>query len=145
MTTIFTAAAFRRFDLGSHARLTPAGHPRMAQMMPGRQYDFSVISDILKDVGVSESEITDLLNKIPSDAAGPYRAQLEDCKRKGLTTAEGAQCAIALYEAIKSGKPVTPMVAPPPMVQQPSSFPVVPVVLAVGAAGALIYFLTKKG
>ena len=137
MTTIFMTAPFRRFELGDHARLTPAGYPRMGQGFR------SIVSDVLKDVGVTESDINGLINKLPSDAAGPYKAQLDDCKKKGLTTAEGAACAYALYEAIKSGKPVTPTMAPPVMVQQPSTFPVVPVVLGLAAVGGLVYYLTQ--
>jgi hypothetical protein len=138
MTTIFMTAPFRRFALGDHAFLTPSGHPRMAQGFR------SLVSDVLKDVGVTEADINNLINKLPSDAAGPYKAQLDDCKRKGLTTAEGAACAYALYQAIREGKPVTSGMPAPMVVQQPSSFPIVPVVLGVAATGALIYFLTKK-
>lgn len=137
MTTIFMTAPFRRFALGDHARLTLAGAPRIGQGFR------TVVTDILKDVGITESDVNDLLNKIPAEAAGPYRAQLEECKKKGLTTAEGAACAYALYQAIREGKPVTP-VLPPPMVQQPSSFPVVPVMIGLAATGALVYFLTRK-
>lgn len=138
MTTIFMTAPFRRFELGNHARLTMAGYPRLAQGVR------SLVTDILKEVGVTENDINGLLAKIPAEAAGPYRAQLEDCKKKGLTTAEGAACAYALYQAIKEGKPVTPTTLPPPVVQQPSSFPVVPVLIGLAATGGLIYYLTKK-
>jgi len=138
MTTIFMTAPFRRFELGNHARLTPAGYPRMGQNFR------SVVTDVLKDVGITENDINGLLDKIPSEAAGPYRAQLDDCKKKGLTTAEGAACAYALYQAIKEGRPVTPTTLPRPVVQQPSSFPVVPVLLGLAATGGLIYYLTQK-
>jgi hypothetical protein len=136
MTTIFMTAPFRRFDLGNHVRVTPAGYPRLGQTAR------SVVTNILEEIGITEADISDLLNKIPAEAAGPYRAQFEDCKKKGLTTSEGAACAYALYQAIKAGTPVTPAV-PAPAAQQASTFPIIPVVLAVAATGALVYFITR--
>lgn len=139
MKTLFTNAPFARYQLG----WDPA--PDLGQQVsPETRYVYSVIGDILKEVGISESDINDLINKIPPESAGPYRAKLEECKKKGLTTAEGAACAYQLYKEIKEGKPepAAPKLPPP---APPSSFPVVPVMLGLAAAGGLVYFLATRG
>lgn len=107
------------------------------------QYDFNVIQDALKDIGISESEINDLINKLPSDAAGPYRQQLEECKKLGLTTGPGARCAYELFQLMKSGAPA-PSKLPMPATPSASSFPFVPVAIGVLLAGGLIWFLVSR-
>lgn len=106
------------------------------------EYDFNIVQDILKELGISEKEISDLINKLPAEAAGPYRSQLEACKKLGLTTSAGAQCAYTLFKLMKSGAPApeTLPIVPPP----PSSFPILPVAIGVVLAGGLIWYLVSR-
>lgn len=140
MKTLFVNAPFSRQELGW---APPGGAPALGQSWRRREEAYSIIGDVLSEVGVSEKEINDLLDKIPPSAAGPYRTKFEECKKLGLTTTEGALCAYQLYKEIKAGVPEAPKPVIPP--SQPSSFPIVPVAIGVVAAGALVYFLSKKG
>jgi hypothetical protein len=146
MKTIFMNAPFTRHEMGWAPRVwTPQVPERrwLGQSWHQREAAYSVIGDVLSEIGVSEKDINDLLDKIPPTAAGPYRAKFEECKKKGLTTSEGAICAYQLYKEIKAGTPEAPKpVIPPPA---PSSFPIIPVAIGVVVAGGLVYFLAKKG
>lgn len=142
MRTLFVNAPFAKHRLG----WDPAGPPALSQAATEQQYAFSVIGEILRDVGISESDINSLLNKIPPETAGPYRAKFEECKKMGVTTTQGAACVVQLYREIKEAKPeaARPPSAPRPAAA-PSAFPVVPVLIGVAAAGGLVYFLATRG
>lgn len=135
MRTIFSGESFGQQTF-TPFRLAQAGAPQSA---------FSVFGEILNTIGISEQEVTDLLDKIPKEAVGQYQQRLDDCKAKGVTTTEGAACIYKLYVDMQAAadKPPAPVVVPPPPA---SSFPVVPV--AIGGlllAGLVVFLATRKG
>lgn len=132
MRSLFSSAPFTRFDLGNHVLSLAAG-PRLG---------FS-LKDIFSKVGLDDSDIS----KIEDPAAREeFKAALERCKSKGLDTTQGVVCMAELSAKVyaklqEQGKmPLTPM----PPVQQPSSFPIIPVAIAALAAGGLIWFLATR-
>lgn len=143
MNSMFSNAAFSRFDLGSHVRAKAAGLPR-ATLAQGIPSAYS-ITDYLAKVGLDPAEI----DKI-SDPA--FRAQYKDeyakCQEKGLTSTAGLGCLAALGVKVyaklqeEEKKPAGTMSLPQ---SQKSEFPIIPV--AIGAAGVLglIYYLVTKG
>lgn len=137
MNSLFVSAPFVRFDLGRHVVTRDIGLPKVSLGQP-QQMAFSLedyVSDIAK---VNDSATRDRL-----------KAKYEECKAKDLTSTEGVTCIAALaadiYVVLKNqgGTSAPAPVLPPPT--PPSEFPIVPVALAVLGAGALIYFLAKKG
>jgi hypothetical protein len=108
---------------------------------------FSVATDILEKIGVSEERIAELIDKAPSAAlAEEYRERLKECRDKGVTTVEGASCLYKLFQDIKAGENGA-AAAPPSTVsvpKQPTPFPIVPVAIgAVVLAGIGLYFALK--
>jgi hypothetical protein len=132
MHTIYAFAPFRRFSLGSHALLSGGTGARLGQ---------SLISNLLKDIGIP-SGIDQLIRDLPAEQQSFNQQRWNECKDMGLTTAKGAACALAVIEDIKAGKTTPPTVAPP---SAASSFPVVPVLLGLAAAGGLVWFLSSRG
>jgi hypothetical protein len=105
----------------------------------------STFGDLLNEFGISESDIEDLIGKLPTEAVGSYRARFEECKAKGVTSGEGVACLYSLYKDLKSGSSTTPSVPAPTTPKTTTAFPVVPVVIvAVILAGVGIYFAVKK-
>lgn len=89
----------------------------------------------------------ELVKDVPPAAAGAYQTRLKSCQDMvGANPNTGtyiaaASCLRTLYEDMKSGKGLTtaPMALPP---QQPSSFPIIPVAIAVVGGLGLIYVLS---
>lgn len=108
---------------------------------------FSVVTDFLEKIGISEEQIDELIGKAPSAAlAEEYRERLQECRDKGITTGEGAACLYRLYQDITAGDGGA-AAQPPPAVsvpKQPTPFPIVPVAIgAVVLAGIGLYFALK--
>ena len=104
---------------------------------------FNVVTDVLNDFGVSESDIAALIDKMPSGSVAEYRARLKECKEKGITSGEGMACLYRLYQDIKSKDNETKIVPPAPA-PKPASFPIVPVAIGAAVLAAVgIYFAVK--
>lgn len=135
MRSMFGAPPFSRFDLGHHALGNGLGLRQLtlAQAPPAVYALEDVLSQIVK---VADAETRRQLE-----------AKYQSCKEKGLTTAEGIGCLASLTADIvkaleNQGKlPVKPPLPPP----APTSFPIIPVAIAVLAAGGLIWFLATRG
>lgn len=136
MRSMFQAAPFSRFDLGRHAFRGGLGLPRLSM---GQTAAYSV-TDVAKDI----EGLTD------STTRAKLKDKLKECQDKdGISqivcyTALTAQ----VYEALKGEGKSSTTPLPPPVIQQQapqSSFPIIPVVLAVLGAGGLIYFLATQG
>jgi hypothetical protein len=136
MRSMFSVAPFSRFDLGRHVLRGGLGAPRASL---GQQFP-SIYA--LEDYAQKIEGLTDTTTK------NKLREQYKECREK-----EGAgqiACYAVLgaqvYEALKNeGREST---LPPPIVapQQPASeFPIIPITIAVLAAGGLIYFLATQG
>ena len=137
MKTIFSATPFAKFEIGWSA---------LAQAPRAAQTAFNIMADILGQFGVTEEEVNKLLGKIPSELLGQYQKRLDDCKAKGVTTAEGAACLYKLYQDLKDAgeKPAAPAAAAPAPKPPPSEFPWIPVgIAAVVVGGIVVYFATK--
>lgn len=132
MNTIFSFAPFKRFDLGSHARLMAGVAPYLGQ---------GVVSNLLKDIGLPR-DIEGLIENLPEEEKSFNRAKWEECKKKGLTTVDGAACALAVIEDIKAGK--TSHTLPPQTGTGTSNFPVVPVVLGLAVAGGAVWYFSSR-
>lgn len=141
MNSMFSNAAFSRFDLGSHVRAKAAGLPRvtLAQGVPSA---YSV-TDYLSKIGLDPSEI----DKISDPAfRAQYKEEYARCQEKGLTSTAGLGCLAALGVKVyaklqeEESKPAATM----PLPSQKSEFPIIPV--AVGTAGilGLVYYLATK-
>lgn len=131
MRSLFSSAPFTRFDLGNH----------VLSLKPQLGFSFK---DIISQAGFDESDI----RKIQDPAAREeFKAALERCKSKGLETTQGIVCMAELSAKVyaklqeQDKMPLTPIQP----VQQPSSFPIVPVMIAALAAGGLVWFLATKG
>lgn len=132
MRSVFVSAPFTRFDLGTHIL---AGRPQMG---------FS-FKDLLPGVGLTPGDI----DKIQDPAVrADFKTAYERCQGFGLDSAKGIAClaelAAKVYAKLESqgNAPLTP-IAP---VQQPaSSLPIIPIAIAVLAAGGLVWFLATKG
>jgi len=91
----------------------------------------------------------DLVKNVPPQAAGVYQSRLKSCQDMvGINPNTGAYIAAAaclrnLYEDMKSGKGLP---APTPVMTmqqpQPSSFPIVPVAIAVVGGLAIFYVMS---
>jgi hypothetical protein len=130
MRSLFSSAPFTRFDLGNH----------VLSVRPQLGFSFK---DVLSTVGFDDSDIS----KIQDPAAREeFKVALERCRGKGLETTQGIVCMAELSAKVyaklqEQGKmPLTPMQP----VQQPSSFPFIPVAIAALAAGGLIWFLATR-
>lgn len=132
MRSMFVNAAFSRYDLGRHALGGGIGLPRLRL---GQQAAYSVTDYVQRIEGVADSATRDKL-----------KAEYQDCQTKS-GTAEivcYAKLAADIYAAGSSGS--SPATLPPPIPQaQPSSFPLIPVLVATLGAAALIYFLVSRG
>jgi hypothetical protein len=129
MSAIFQPAPFRRFDLGSHIRLGQ-----------------NIFSSLLQDVGISDASFTSLVKDLPAELQDANRQKWDECKKMGLKTIKGAECAAALFASLKSGGASTAPTGVPVLQQQtPSSFPIIPVLIGLAAAGGLVYYLVTKG
>lgn len=127
MKSVFSNAAFSRFDLGAHALLSPRTLPQ---------------ARLGVDFGELKDKIENLIGELPSDQVGEYKKRLEACLAMDAVPAIG--CLLSLYSDVqkaRDGKPVTP---PIPTQQPTSAFPIVPVAIAGVGALALIYMLTKS-
>lgn len=132
MRSMFVNASFSRYDLGRHALGGGIGLPMLRL---GQQSAYAVSDYVQKIENVANA-----------DTKAKLKADLEDCKTKS-GTAEivcYAKLAADVYAAGGSSTP-TPTIAPPILQPQPSSFPVIPVLIATLGAGALIYFLVSRG
>jgi len=123
MRSMFVSAPFSRYDLGREA-LTGGGNglPRLG---------LGSIFTSIENVFSNKSKLT---------------AGAKDCESKKGT--DKILCYSALAEqAVKGGdtSSTTPTLQPIAPVQPPSSFPIIPVLLATAGAGALIWFLVYKG
>lgn len=134
MNTIFAFAPFRRFDLGTHARVGASMGQALGQ---------DVVGNLLRDIGVSQG-IENFIRDLPEAEKNFNRKRWEECKDMGLTTTKGAACALRVINDLREGrtKPDT-VVTPPPAA--PSSFPLVPVALGLAAAGGLVWYLASQG
>lgn len=130
MNAIFQPAPFRRFDLGSHVRLGQ-----------------NIFSSLLQDVGISDASFSSLIKDLPAELQDANKAKWAECKKDGLKTVKGAECAAALIASLKSGGTAAAAPTGVPVLQQqtPSSFPIVPVLIGLVAAGGLVYYLVTKG
>lgn len=140
MKTMFSAAPFGKFELGWSA---------LGQMPRAPQAVFGTFTDILSKIGISEEEINALLAKVPSELLGTYQKKLDECKAKGVTTAEGAACLYALYQEIKQAgekkpEPTAPATAAPPKAA-PSEFPWIPVGIAALVVGGIVVYFAARG
>jgi hypothetical protein len=134
MRSLFNAAPFSRFDLGRHILRGGLGAPRLGQQMP------SIYA--LEDYAQKIEGLTD--TKVKED----LRKQYAECRDKEGTSQIACYAILGakVYEALKNeGREST--LPPPVMTAQPKApeFPIIPVVLAVAGAGALIYFLATMG
>lgn len=134
MNTIYAFAPFRRFNLGVHARAASGS---------GFQLGQNVFSQLLHDIGLPR-DIENIIANLPEEEKSFNRKRWEECKDMGLTTSKGAACALAVIADIKAGKTSPTTATPLPSYQQPSSFPVLPVVLGLAAAGGLVWYLTSR-
>ena len=134
MNTIYSFAPFRRFNLGVHARATSGNGIQLGQ---------NVFSQLLKDVGLPR-DIESLITNLPEEEKSFNRQRWDECKAMGLTTSKGAACALAVIADIKAGKTSPTTATAMPAYQQPSSFPVLPVLLGLAAAGGLVWYLSSR-
>lgn len=135
MQSMFGAPPFSRFDLGRHAWGNGIGL-RQLTLAQGPPAAYA---------------LEDILAQIAKIADAETRRQLEmryqSCKEKDLLTPEGIGCLASLtadlVKAIQTqGKlPIKPLLPPP----APMAFPIIPVAIAVLAAGGLIWFLATRG
>lgn len=132
MRSMFVNASFSRYDLGRHALGAGIGLPMLRL---GQQSAYSVTDYVQKIEGIADPATKDKL-----------KADYQDCQTKS-GTAEiicYAKLAADIYAA--GGKSTTPAPLPAPIPQaQPSSFPIIPVLIATLGAGALIWFLVSRG
>lgn len=127
MRSMFVNAPFSRYDLGRQVLGSGAGLPRL-------RLGFS--SDYLKDIE----------NVSDADSRAKLKAKYEECQGKSGTSEIVCYASLAtdIYRESQNSSP-TPalkLVVPP---QQPSSFPIIPVMVATLGAGALIWFLVSRG
>lgn len=104
---------------------------------------FNVFTDIMSEFGVTEADVSALIDKMPSGSVEEYRTRLKECREKGLTSGEGMACLYRLYQDVKDKEKSTQIAptAPPP---KQSEFPIVPVAIGVAVlAGVGIYFAVK--
>lgn len=134
MNTLFSFAPFRRFDLGSHVRLTAGGSPYLGQ---------GVFSTLLKDIGLS-SDIESLIAGLPEAEKSFNRDRWNECQKMGLTTVKGAACALGVIEDIKAGKTSAATATPTKPATAPSGFPIVPVVIGLAAAGGAVWYFASR-
>jgi len=128
MRSMFVNAAFSRYDLGRHALGGGIGLPTL-QLGAGSPGLLSQIETV-----ASETDKAALKKKY------------DECQAKS-GTAE-IVCYAGLAADIYAGRGSTTATTPPvtlPPPAPPSSFPVVPVLIATLGAGALIYFLVSRG
>lgn len=135
MKSIFDNAPYGRYDM--HRYGYPAMHPTAGI---SKRMGQGVISDVLQALGISEGDVTGLLNALPLEKQGAYKIALDECKAKGVTTVAGAKCLYDLYQQIKDdvegnkdNPTTTPVVAP-----ASSSFPIIPVAIGVVGLGLII-------
>jgi hypothetical protein len=136
MRSMFVNAAFSRYDLGRQVLGGGVGLPSLQLGARLGQQSAYAVQDFVKDIeGIADKDTRDRL-----------KAQYQDCQTKEGTSEIVcyAGLAAAIYAA-GTKKGTTPTVAPLPIVQPSSPFPVVPVLLATLGAGALIYFLVSRG
>lgn len=132
MRSVFVNSAFSRYDLGRHAWGGGLGLPKLRL---GQQSVFALEDYIQKINNVADKETRDVL-----------KAKYKECEDADGTAQIVCYAALAneVYKASKDDattpKPAT-VVAP----AETSSFPIIPVALAVLGAGALIYFLAVRG
>lgn len=123
MRSMWSTAAFSRFDLGSHA-------------LAGPQPSLGALSDYIKKIQeVADAKTRDALQK-----------KWEECEAKGIDSLEGLACLTALgleIDRILKSQPAKAPTLPPPAPE--SSFPILPVAIGGVAAIGLIILLTRKG
>jgi len=127
MRSMFVNAPFSRYDLGREALRGGAGLPPIR---------LGSNADILKDI----TNVTD------AESRAKLKAKYEECdKKSGLDQIVCfASLAANVYKESQTSSLPAPTVMPTTPAQ-PSTFPIVPVLLATIGAGALIYFLVAKG
>lgn len=145
MRTIFSNPPFGRYDMGRYS--VPVRYDGTQAMGQG-ETAFSVISDAFKALGIEELDIVRLIDALPVENRGPYRAKLDECKKMGYTSILGARCVYDLFQDLKDvaeGKK-QPMQAPVQPVVRPvtPSFPIVPVAFGTLAAAGLIWFIATR-
>lgn len=95
------------------------------------------------------STFAEIVKDVPPEVAGVYKDRLKVCQAMVATNPNtgsyvaATQCLRDLYRDIENKKGTVPTALPMPM-QQPSSFPIVPVALAGVAVVALVYAFTRK-
>lgn len=143
MNSMFSNAAFSRFDLGSHVRAKAAGLPRatLAQGIPSA----FAITDYLSKIGLDPAEI----DKISDPAfRAQYKEEYAKCQEKGLTTSAGLGCLAALgvkvYAKLQEEESRPAATMPLPQAQK-SEFPIIPVAIAGAGVLGLVYYLATKG
>lgn len=135
MRSLFNAAPFSRFDLGRHILRGGLAAPRLGQQMPSiyALEDYAQKIEGLTDAAVKEE----------------LRKQYAECREKEGTSQIACYAILGakVYDALKNEGRESTLPPPPVMTSRPaaSEFPVIPVVLAVAGAGALIYFLATMG
>jgi hypothetical protein len=130
MRSMFTVAPFSRFDLGRHVLRGGLGQQPQAA--------YSVLEDYAQKI----EGLTDTATK------NKLREQYKECREKDGVSQIACYTVLAAMVADALKKEGRESTLPPPMVvpQQPAStFPIIPVVLAVLGAGGLIYFLATQG
>lgn len=134
MRSMFVGVPFVRFDLGRHALVS-----RLPGLKLGQNQTVFALDDYLSKIeGIADSGERDRLKK-----------KYEECKAKDLTSTEGVGClaalAVEVYDVLKNQDSSTPLPPPAPVPPPAKEFPIVPVAIAVVAAGGLIWFLASRG
>jgi hypothetical protein len=142
MKSVFSQAPFGRVGAGSYV-FPPVPSSRLLSVAGshlGQLEDIPIVGELL-------DEIQDLIGRASPEARDRYRAEYDRCR--GLMggtagTLEAAKCFRDLYRELKEGAPTTqPVPTRPVTTPAANGFPVVPVLVAVGAGAVLIYFLTR--
>lgn len=133
MNTLFSLAPFRRFDLGSHARLSLGGSPRLGQ-------DF--IEQISTAIGLP-NEVEDFIRNLPEAEKNFNRERWKECQEI-KDDIKRAACSLRVLNDLRAGKTKPEQVTPLPSAA-PSTFPILPVAIGLAAAGGLVWYLASRG
>lgn len=135
MRSVFVNSAFfRRFDLGTHV-LAGGRAPQMG---------FS-FKDLLPGTGLDASDIDKIKDPAVRDQ---FKTAYQRCQGFGLDSVKGIACLAELgakvYATISSqdNLPITPI---KPVTPTDTSLPIIPIAIALLAAGGLVWFLATKG
>lgn len=144
MKTIFNNPPFGRYDMGRYFTSIPYKGTRV---LGQQETAFPTISDIFKALGIEELDIVRLIDALPVENRGPYRAKLDECRKMEYTSILGARCLYDLFQELKDvaeGKKQPAPAPVQPLARTEPSFPLIPVALGTLAAAGLVWFIATR-